>query len=182
MAGMDEREDKFDHSMSQLKAEIHALHVDAAAMPPKKTPGARPQPRANRQPKMTVTDQRRYHELSKLTREMMVDFHWPEFVKAILPSEWKDISTHPIPDKTRITLRVDVDVAKFYRKLGPGYQARMNEVLRAFMLARLVEILGIGPEKPELLVGRTEIEQLMLDREVALMQELEGLRRKRTGG
>jgi uncharacterized protein (DUF4415 family) len=32
-----------------------------------------------------------------------------------------------------ISIRVDEDVLKFFRRIGTGYQTRMNTVLRAFM-------------------------------------------------
>ncbi|MBA2687922.1 MAG: BrnA antitoxin family protein [Gemmatimonadaceae bacterium] len=38
----------------------------------------------------------------------------------------------PIP-KQAISLRVDDDVLDWFRKQGPGYQSRMNAILRAYM-------------------------------------------------
>ena len=35
--------------------------------------------------------------------------------------------------KQAISLRVDADVLRWYRALGPRYQSRMNRVLRAYM-------------------------------------------------
>lgn len=37
--------------------------------------------------------------------------------------------------KERITVRFDKDVLRYFRSFGPGYQTRMNAVLRAWMLA-----------------------------------------------
>jgi len=37
----------------------------------------------------------------------------------------------PTP-KTSIALRVDTDVLEWFKSKGPGYQTRMNAVLRAF--------------------------------------------------
>lgn len=37
--------------------------------------------------------------------------------------------------KGQITLRVDQDVLRFFKEQGPGYQTRMNAVLRAYVLA-----------------------------------------------
>jgi uncharacterized protein (DUF4415 family) len=36
-------------------------------------------------------------------------------------------------EKVAISIRVDQDVLKFFRRIGTGYQTRMNTVLRAFM-------------------------------------------------
>jgi uncharacterized protein (DUF4415 family) len=39
----------------------------------------------------------------------------------------------PIPRKKQLTLRVDGDVIEWYQKQGPGYQTRINSLLRAYM-------------------------------------------------
>jgi uncharacterized protein (DUF4415 family) len=38
----------------------------------------------------------------------------------------------PIPPKTSISLRLDADVLHWLRAQGPGYQTRINAILRAF--------------------------------------------------
>ena len=38
----------------------------------------------------------------------------------------------PVPPKTAISLRIDVDVLQWFKKQGPGYQTRMNAILRAY--------------------------------------------------
>ena len=38
----------------------------------------------------------------------------------------------PIPPKASISLRVDQDVLEWFKAQGPGYQTRINSVLRAF--------------------------------------------------
>lgn len=38
----------------------------------------------------------------------------------------------PVPPKASISLRVDADVLAWFKSAGPGYQTRMNAVLRAF--------------------------------------------------
>lgn len=43
----------------------------------------------------------------------------------------------PVPPKTSISLRVDADVVEWFKRKGPGYQTRMNAVLRAFKDASL---------------------------------------------
>jgi uncharacterized protein (DUF4415 family) len=37
-----------------------------------------------------------------------------------------------VPPKTSISLRVDREVLDWFKAQGPGYQTRMNAVLRAF--------------------------------------------------
>lgn len=38
----------------------------------------------------------------------------------------------PLPSKASISLRVDQDVLEWFKAQGPGYQTRINSVLRAF--------------------------------------------------
>jgi uncharacterized protein (DUF4415 family) len=42
----------------------------------------------------------------------------------------------PVGAKKPIAFRVDPDVLEFFKRRGPGYQGRMNAVLRAFMQSR----------------------------------------------
>lgn len=41
----------------------------------------------------------------------------------------------PVPAKMLLSLRVDRDVVEWFKAQGPGYQSRMNALLRAFMEA-----------------------------------------------
>lgn len=43
----------------------------------------------------------------------------------------------PAPPKASIALRLDADVLEWFKAQGPGYQTRMNAVLRAFRDASL---------------------------------------------
>lgn len=54
-----------------------------------------------------------------------------------LPEEWEGLdSKDPIArPKTRVTIRLDTDMVKWFRRLGPGYGARVNQVLRLYWLA-----------------------------------------------
>ena len=42
----------------------------------------------------------------------------------------------PIPGKRQLTIRIDSDVLEWYRRQGPGYQTRINALLRAYMQER----------------------------------------------
>jgi len=39
------------------------------------------------------------------------------------------------PEKKQISIKIDRDVLEFFRKDGPGYQTRMNAVLKSFVRA-----------------------------------------------
>jgi uncharacterized protein (DUF4415 family) len=45
-----------------------------------------------------------------------------------------------VPPKTSIALRVDNDVLEWFKSQGPGYQTRMNAVLRAFRDASISQV------------------------------------------
>jgi len=38
----------------------------------------------------------------------------------------------PVPPKSAISLRVDADVLEWLKAQGPGYQTRINAILRAY--------------------------------------------------
>jgi uncharacterized protein (DUF4415 family) len=50
------------------------------------------------------------------------------FARAVLRRNFK-----PIPRKKQLTLRIDDDVVEWYQRQGPGYQTRINSLLRAYM-------------------------------------------------
>jgi len=67
-----------------------------------------------------------------------------------IPIEWTTIAKEGGKSaKTRITARFDVDVVKFFRSLGPGYQEKMNRVLKSWMLMRVVGLVE-GQESEEI--------------------------------
>ena len=52
------------------------------------------------------------------------------------PADWGNVKvTWPQP-KQAISLRIDQDILAWFRSRGPGYQTRMNAVLRAFVDAQ----------------------------------------------
>jgi uncharacterized protein (DUF4415 family) len=40
---------------------------------------------------------------------------------------------NPVLRKEQLTIRLDSDVLEWYKKQGPGYQTRINALLRAYM-------------------------------------------------
>ena len=87
-------------------------------------------------PNRTKTETKRemMQELAWLQDDL--EFHW---LDRSLPDDWDAMDTIDpvVPHKTRITLRVDTDMLRWFRKLGPGYQKRMNRVLRVYWLSLL---------------------------------------------
>jgi len=82
----------------------------------------------------TSHKQEMMHELERLQDDLeanWLDKSLPDFWTGL---EWDvPIDRH----KTRVTLRLDTDMVRWFRKLGPGYQARMNRVLRVYWTALL---------------------------------------------
>jgi uncharacterized protein (DUF4415 family) len=51
-------------------------------------------------------------------------------------ADWADATVGLPPRKTRIHATIDSDVVEWFRSKGPGYQTRMNAVLRRYMEAQ----------------------------------------------
>lgn len=101
-----------------------------------------------------MTDRLRNAQQELAYNAMMMELeeldHWLRQAKlkqALIPSDWHRIE-RDVPvrkKKTLLTVRYDADLVKWFRAMGQGYQARMNAVLRAFMLAVVSkEILSRG--------------------------------------
>ena len=131
--------------------------------------------------KMTKAQRAAYDRLFRTTQDLIHDFHNPAQVGKYLPDDWAHIPATAVADKVRVTLRVDADVARFFRKLGPGYQGTMNTVLRAFMLAKLADVLGEEPGGVEVEVTTDDAVQLAMAQEVSLQDEIGRMRRMRFG-
>ncbi|MBM2811223.1 MAG: hypothetical protein HW416_1982 [Chloroflexi bacterium] len=58
-----------------------------------------------------------------------------EYERGLNP-DWTKARLLMPESKGHINLRVDRDVLRFFKAQGPGYQTRINAVLRSYMLAR----------------------------------------------
>ena len=69
---------------------------------------------------------------SKLTGDIKLTDEHPEAnVKHIVGGIVRR-GLKPLPAKSSISLRLDTDVLEWFKAQGPGYQTRINSVLRAF--------------------------------------------------
>ena len=79
--------------------------------------------------------------LAEMTRlEMELDaLDWSVRTRRALPKGWADVETdHAVrPRRVKLTLRLDEDVAIYFRWMGEGYQARINAILRLYMVSKL---------------------------------------------
>lgn len=56
--------------------------------------------------------------------------------KASSTGETVYVSIPPVVAKKQLTVRFDQDVVDWFREQGPGYQTRMNAVLRSYVEAQ----------------------------------------------
>jgi uncharacterized protein (DUF4415 family) len=83
-----------------------------------------------------------FHQLGQVLRDLETDLRWKLEGSVRIPAAWTEIAQdRSQPAKTKVTLRLDEDVLRFFRSMGQGHLTRMNAVLRAFMLARLAEVV-----------------------------------------
>lgn len=125
-----------------------------------------------------------FHQLGQVLRDLETDLRWKLDGSVRIPAEWNAIAQERAqPAKEKVTLRVDADVARFFRAMGQGHLTRMNAVLRAFMLARLAEVvkgeapIGMTPKDMEGRI-RDELIALMLGQERAKLAAEDGLAAK----
>jgi uncharacterized protein (DUF4415 family) len=53
-----------------------------------------------------------------------------------LPERWEDTVVPGLPGRSALYLHLDPEVLDWFKAYGPGYQSRINAVLRAFVRAR----------------------------------------------
>ncbi len=83
-------------------------------------------------PRMTKAERiARQGMIRFLNEEMLRDSDVSLQLREKVPEAWHTLEHDLDIDepKTKITLRLDDSVAKFYRAMGPGYQARISRIL-----------------------------------------------------
>ena len=92
--------------------------------------------------KRSKAEERAFAELRPMLQHLQLiagiaSSEYARLRKEAIPPGWAAVEgDHPVrPKKVRIHASYDADVAGFFRSMGQGYQARMNAVLRAYMLA-----------------------------------------------
>lgn len=77
------------------------------------------------------------------------DMHNEIGVLQRIPTAWRMIwAERHQHRKKRITIGIDENVLKFFKSMGTGYQTRINDVLEAFMHARLAGFLEMLETPP----------------------------------
>lgn len=97
--------------------------------------------------KRNIAQERAHSELVLALTEMEIWYRNDQLKRAHVPDAWHAIEKEvPVGTRrTKLTVSFDADMTKWYRAMGPGYQARMNKVLRVYMLsviAKEIEVRG----------------------------------------
>lgn len=91
----------------------------------------------------TKTQRIALDRLGKRSNELRNTPLWVYDLRKEVPSAWatleQDIDVEE--PKVKITLRLDASVAKFFRAMGSGYQARINRVLATYAQLKIAEVL-----------------------------------------
>lgn len=89
----------------------------------------------------TKTERFHHFYMVDAMRRFEYDMHNAIALHGRVPPAWHDLSSKRETTKTRVTVRLDTDVVKWFKSMGPGYQPRLNAVLRSFMHAKLMGLL-----------------------------------------
>lgn len=86
--------------------------------------------------KRNRTEERHYNRLMLEVTELEMWNRNRKLKETHLPDAWRMIAQEAdLPKaKVAVSLRLDADLAKWFRSQGRGHQTRMNRVLRAYML------------------------------------------------
>lgn len=90
--------------------------------------------------------------LQRFEDESSLDFA----IKAQVPQAWQTLEEdiEVAEPKIKITLLLDASVAKYFRALGQGYQARINRILGTYAQLKISEVQALfdhlADEAPEL--------------------------------
>lgn len=77
------------------------------------------------------TDSRRL--AARKDADIVIDADAPAWTPAMFARAVVRHGLDAPPPKTLLSLRIDADVVEWFRAQGPGYQSRMNALLRAYM-------------------------------------------------
>jgi uncharacterized protein (DUF4415 family) len=86
-----------------------------------------------------ATSRKRPIRRSRIRRTIDADIVRPAGARPLTPEMFARAVARKglkaVPKKALLSLRIDSDVIEWFRKQGPGYQSRMNALLRAYMEA-----------------------------------------------
>ena len=88
---------------------------------------------------MLMPSKQYYRNEMQLELDELQDKLRRDWLDKSLPDDWDGILSWERLDKpkTRVTIRLDADMVRWFRKLGPNYGRRLNSILRIYWLALL---------------------------------------------
>ena len=95
----------------------------------------------------TIAQERAHLEMMIELEKQERDWRDLKLRWSLIPPDWGRLeTTAPVrPRKKKVTVALDEDVARWFRRLGAGYHGRINGVLRSYMLALISkEVLSQG--------------------------------------
>jgi len=90
-----------------------------------------------------------YAYMCDVMRRLEWDLHHTIAETTRIPEEWHKIAREtPETKRVKVNLRLEADVMRFFRSMGPDHGARINAVLKCYVHARLAGVIK-GAETTE---------------------------------
>lgn len=91
---------------------------------------------------MTAKQTAHYAYMSDVMRRLEWDLHHTIADTGRIPPEWHEIAKdRPETKRVKVNLRLETDVMRFFRSMGPDHGARINAVLKSYVHARLAGVI-----------------------------------------
>ncbi len=92
--------------------------------------------------KQTPRQRAQMSYMMDVMRRLEWDLHNSIEMTGRIPEEWHEIAKKtPRAETAKVTLRLEGDVVKFFKSMGPDYGPRINDVLKSYMHARLAGVI-----------------------------------------
>ena len=92
--------------------------------------------------KQTPRQRAQFGYMVDVMQRLEWDFHNTIEMTSRIPEEWHEIAARrPERANLKVNLRLEEDVVKFFKSMGEGYGARINDVLKSYMYARLAGVI-----------------------------------------
>ncbi len=92
--------------------------------------------------KLTAKERAHMTYMFDVSRRVEWDLHNAIDRNRFIPDEWHEIAKRtPDRPRTKVTMRIEADVVKFFRSMGRGHLTRMGDVLKTYMHARLAGVI-----------------------------------------
>lgn len=104
--------------------------------------------------KLTKRQRLNYGYMIDVMERFEWDKHHAIMIEGRVPLAWEEVWESRCQQRTRVTIRLDNDVLKFFRAMNGQYGQKINDVLRIFVHAQLAGFFE-AHEAPEALVPPT---------------------------